>query len=61
VPTFVVDGVGGLGKMPVQPAYLSGDEASGEVWGTNYRGQHARQPHLEPRNPASGLRPEAFP
>jgi lysine 2,3-aminomutase len=55
MPTFVVDGSGGLGKMPVQGTYLSGDEATGEVWGTNYRGQRARQPNLESSMPSAAV------
>lgn len=47
VPTFVVDGTGGLGKMPVMPTYISQDRETGEVWATNYRGQQARQHNLE--------------
>lgn len=46
VPTFVVDGMGGLGKMPVQNMYVA-ERANGEVWGTNYEGKSARQINLE--------------
>jgi lysine 2,3-aminomutase len=53
VPTFVVDGVGGLGKMPVAPGYLSRDAVTGEIWGTNYRGQRARQRNIEAVSPVS--------
>lgn len=48
VPTFVVDGTGGLGKMPVSPVYVSQNYDTGEVWATNYKGQRARQFNLEP-------------
>lgn len=47
VPTFVVDGIGGLGKMPVTPSYFSRDEGTGELWATNHRGQSSRQRQLE--------------
>jgi hypothetical protein len=46
VPTFVVDGTGGLGKMPVLPAYVMQDGETGEVWATNYEGQRSRQRNL---------------
>lgn len=61
VPTFVVDGIGGLGKMPVQSEYLSEDKTSGEVWGINYRGQRARQPHLETGISLGTLAPKQLP
>ncbi|MFL9918509.1 KamA family radical SAM protein [Paraburkholderia fungorum] len=47
VPTFVVDGTGGLGKMPVLPAYVMQDGETGEVWATNYEGLRSRQRNLE--------------
>ena len=47
VPTFVVDGTGGLGKMPVAAAYLAEDRDTGEVWARNYQGKRARQQGLE--------------
>lgn len=47
VPTFVVDGTGGLGKMPMLPTYVTQDGATGEVWATNFEGKRARQRNLE--------------
>lgn len=47
VPTFVVDGTGGLGKMPVLPTYVKRDDTTGEVWAVNYEGRRARQHNLE--------------
>lgn len=46
VPTFIVDGVGGLGKMPVQADYYVEGE-SGELVFTNYEGQSYRMSNLE--------------
>lgn len=47
VPTFVVDGTGGLGKMPVLSQYVTEDIETGEVWATNYQGKRSRQRNLE--------------
>ncbi|WYW02071.1 hypothetical protein Pori4_00199 [Pseudomonas phage vB_PpuM-Pori-4] len=46
MPTFVVDGVGGLGKMPVQKEYVSFDK-NGGIFAQNFEGKTARMPHLE--------------
>ncbi|WP_051472564.1 KamA family radical SAM protein [Shewanella sp. 38A_GOM-205m] len=43
IPTFIVDGVGGLGKMPVQPEYVSrqtGPEGE-RLIATNFEGRSA--------------------
>lgn len=44
---FVVDGTGGLGKMPVSTTYLQLEGRTGGVWATNYQGRSARQQYLE--------------
>ncbi|SCB55841.1 L-lysine 2,3-aminomutase [Bradyrhizobium shewense] len=46
VPTFVVDGTGGLGKMPIIPHYVR-ERANGEVWGKNFEGKCHRMINLE--------------
>lgn len=57
VPTFVVDGTGGLGKMPVLSPYVTEDAETGEVWATNYRGRSSRQRNLEtPRTTDTSIR-----
>ncbi|WP_019614314.1 KamA family radical SAM protein [Psychromonas ossibalaenae] len=41
IPTFIVDGISGLGKMPVQPEYVSKQELDGEtkLIATNFEGR----------------------
>ncbi|PKH03849.1 KamA family radical SAM protein [Psychromonas sp. MB-3u-54] len=41
IPTFIVDGIGGLGKMPVQPEYVRKQEIDGEtkLIATNFEGR----------------------
>ncbi|WP_028865071.1 KamA family radical SAM protein [Psychromonas aquimarina] len=41
IPTFIVDGISGLGKMPVQPEYVSRQEIDGEskLIATNFEGR----------------------
>lgn len=46
VPTFVVDGTGGLGKMPIIPNYVC-QLANGEIWATNFEGKLHRMINLE--------------
>ncbi|WP_052435725.1 KamA family radical SAM protein [Bradyrhizobium japonicum] len=46
VPTFVIDGTGGLGKMPIIPEYVR-ELANGEIWATNFKGQVQRMINLE--------------
>lgn len=46
VPTFVVDGTGGLGKMPIIPDYVR-ELANGEIWATNFEGKVHRMTNLE--------------
>jgi lysine 2,3-aminomutase len=46
MPTFVLDGVGGLGKLPIQPDYVTRGP-KGEVMLRNYEGKTARALHLE--------------
>lgn len=46
MPTFVVDGVGGLGKLPVQPEYVT-LTSDGKVMLRNFEGKTARALHLE--------------
>jgi len=43
IPTFIVDGIGGLGKMPVQPEYVSKQVIDGEtkLLATNFEGRNA--------------------
>ncbi|WFU80551.1 KamA family radical SAM protein [Bradyrhizobium sp. CIAT3101] len=48
VPTFVVDGTGGLGKMPIIPDYVR-ELANGEIWATNFEGKVHRMINLEAR------------
>ncbi|MDE5466328.1 KamA family radical SAM protein [Bradyrhizobium sp. CSS354] len=48
VPTFVVDGTGGLGKMPIIPEYVR-ELANGEIWATNFKGKVQRMINLEAR------------
>lgn len=47
-PTFVVDGMGGLGKMPVFPEYVKYDPASGKVNARNYEGKESHMDFLAP-------------
>ena len=44
VPTFVVDGLGGLGKMPVIPSYV--EEREGHIECRNYRQERVRMDYL---------------
>ena len=44
VPTFVVDGLGGLGKMPVIPAYV--EERDGHIECRNYKYERVRMDYL---------------
>ena len=48
IPTFIVDGIGGLGKMPVQPEYVSKQEIDGEtrLIATNFEGRTADVSYL---------------
>jgi lysine 2,3-aminomutase len=46
MPTFVVDGIGGLGKMPISPQYVQ-KMVDGSVYATNYEGKTVRQINLE--------------
>lgn len=46
VPTFVVDGTGGLGKMPIIADYVR-ESANGEIWATNFEGKVHRMINLE--------------
>lgn len=48
IPTFIVDGIGGLGKMPVQPEYVSKREVDGEtrLIATNFEGRTADVSYL---------------
>ncbi|MGY3146524.1 lysine 2,3-aminomutase [Bradyrhizobium sp. USDA 3397] len=48
VPTFVVDGTGGLGKMPIIPEYVREVDNS-EIWATNFEGKVRRMINLEAR------------
>ncbi|MGY4353416.1 lysine 2,3-aminomutase [Bradyrhizobium sp. GM7.3] len=48
VPTFVVDGTGGLGKMPIIRDYVR-ELANGEIWATNFEGKVRRMMNLEAR------------
>ncbi|SHH32467.1 KamA family radical SAM protein [Ferrimonas marina] len=43
IPTFIVDGIGGLGKMPVQPEYVKKVEQDGQtkLMATNFEGRTA--------------------
>ncbi|MCF1426851.1 MAG: KamA family radical SAM protein [Shewanella sp.] len=43
IPTFIVDGIGGLGKMPVQPEYVRKETKEGEtrLMATNFEGRSA--------------------
>ncbi|BDM65255.1 lysine 2,3-aminomutase [Shewanella sp. NFH-SH190041] len=43
IPTFIVDGIGGLGKMPVQPEYVSKQMIDGQprLMATNFEGRSA--------------------
>lgn len=59
-PVFIVDGMGGLGKMPVQPEYVKIHE-NGEVWGTNYAGKTARQINLEDSVDRANFNPDGSP
>ena len=44
IPTFVVDGVGGLGKLPILPTYVEEDSLG--VTATNYKGDTVRMDFL---------------
>ncbi|KRQ02054.1 KamA family radical SAM protein [Bradyrhizobium manausense] len=46
VPTFVIDGTGGLGKMPIIPNYVR-ELANGAVWATSFEGKVHRMMNLE--------------
>lgn len=46
VPTFVIDGTGGLGKMPIIPNYVR-ELANGAIWATNFEGKVHRMMNLE--------------
>lgn len=48
IPTFIVDGIGGLGKMPVQPEYVQKVEQEGEtkLIATNFEGRTADVSYL---------------
>jgi lysine 2,3-aminomutase len=45
IPTFIVDGIAGLGKMPVTPKYYELNE-EGELIFTNYEGKSVNMRHL---------------
>jgi lysine 2,3-aminomutase len=49
IPTFVVDGVGGLGKLPIMPEYVSYNEYGG-VFIRNYKGMTNRMDFLHTKN-----------
>ncbi|MBF6022606.1 KamA family radical SAM protein [Lysobacter niastensis] len=44
VPTFVIDGLGGLGKMPVIPTYV--EEREGHIECRNYKQERVRMDYL---------------
>lgn len=44
IPTFVVDGIGGLGKLPIMPTYV--DEDAFGVHAVNYKGSTTRMDFL---------------
>lgn len=44
VPTFVVDGLGGLGKLPVIPTYV--EERDGHIECRNYRNERVQMDYL---------------
>lgn len=43
IPTFIIDGIGGLGKMPIQPEYIQKHSANGKTTlvATNFEGKQA--------------------
>jgi lysine 2,3-aminomutase len=45
IPTFIVDGIAGLGKMPVTPKYYELNK-EGELIFTNYEGKSVNMRHL---------------
>ena len=48
IPTFIVDGIGGLGKMPIQPEYVSKQNVDGKskLFATNFEGRTADVSYL---------------
>ncbi len=48
VPTFVIDGMAGLGKMPIMPEYIAYDDMLGVVTATNFEGRTSRMDFLAP-------------
>lgn len=48
IPTFIVDGMGGLGKLPILPEYVTYDLASGKVHAQNYEGRESHMDFLAP-------------
>jgi lysine 2,3-aminomutase len=46
IPTFVIDGIDGIGKLPVLPQYVTIDE-NRNIIGCNYRGEKRIMNHLK--------------